>query len=227
MELIQVANYLDCRYLISNLKTDKKALLKGNLLASCSVDSLGTEKQEVTYYDTAEFFFAERGINIYTIEDKLTKELIIRYDSEHVQRIEFLKNTPNFFKVKINNKNTPISEFTKQINEAIYRVFPTGLHVNVDDMLRASSPQIKIMKKSDNYRVVNNIGLKSTISFVDATYINVKNRSKTSQYNLEVVGEASNSPELFVEFQRKIILDCPQLIRLTNNELSLARKNLS
>lgn len=227
MELVQVANYLDCRYLVSNLKVDKKALLNGDLLASCSVDSLGTSKQEIIYYDTAEFFFAERGINIYTVEDKESKELIIRYDSENVRRIEFLKNTPNFFKVKITNKTANIMTFSEQINDAIYRVFPEGLHVNIDDTLRNSAPQIKISKKLDSYRVVNNIGLKSTISFTDVTYFNLKNRAKYSQVNLEVTGEASNDVDKFKEFQRKIVLDCPKLIRLDNNELSLARRCLS
>ena len=226
MELIQVANFLDCRYLISNLKVDKKALLKGNLFASCSVDALGSSKQEVTYFDTVDFFFAGRGINIYTVEDRSGKELIIKYDREHVERIEFLKNTPNFFKIKITNKGNSILDFSKQINEAIYRVFPEGLHVNIDEMLRASSPQVRIMKKLDSYRVVNNIGLKTTISFTNATYFGVKNGSKFSQINLEVVGEATNAEDKVAEFQRKIILDCPKLIRLDNNELSLARKNL-
>ena len=44
MELIQVANFLNGRYLISNMKADKKALLLGDLLASYSVDSLGKSK---------------------------------------------------------------------------------------------------------------------------------------------------------------------------------------
>jgi hypothetical protein len=117
--------------------------------------------------------------------------------------------------------------FSEQINDAIYRVFPEGLHVNIDDTLRNSAPQIKISKKLDSYRVVNNIGLKSTISFTDVTYFNLKNRAKYSQVNLEVTGEASNDVDKFKEFQRKIVLDCPKLIRLDNNELSLARRCLA
>jgi hypothetical protein len=228
MELIQVANYLSGRYLISNLKKDKKSLLTGTLLASCSVDSLGASKQEVYYYDTQDFFFADKGINIYIVQDKTSRELIIRYDSEQVQRIDFLKNTPNFFKVKIEGKNMSILSYANQINDAIYRVFPEGLHVNIEDMLRISSPQIKIMKKFDSYRVVNNIGLKSTISFTDATYFKMSGmKTKFSETTLEVTGEASNSREKFDEFLKKLVLDCPQFIRLTNNELSFARKNLN
>ena len=226
MELVQVANYLNGRYLITDPKKDKKVLLTGQLLSSCSVDSLGSSKQEITYYDTKDFFFADHGINIYIIQSKTSRELIINYDNEQVQRIEFLKNTPNFFKVKIEGKNSNISTYSEQINEAIYRVFPTGLHVNIDDMLRMSTPQVKIMKKLESYRVVNNSGLKSTISFTNATYFQLYAKgSKFTQTNLEVTGEASNSKDLFNEFLRKIILDCPQLIRLTNNELAHVRKN--
>ena len=101
MELKQVANYINGRFLITNMKTEKKSLLKGQLLASYSVDSLGKGKNEQVYYDTADFFFADKGINIYTMSEGKTRELIIRYDSEQVNRIEFLKNTPNFFKIQI------------------------------------------------------------------------------------------------------------------------------
>ena len=219
MELIQVKNYLDGRFLVSEPKKDKKSILSGELLASCSVDSLGSSKQEVTYYDTKDFFFADKGINIYTVQDKTSRELIIR--------IEFLKNTPNFFKVKIQTKGLiSISSFYEQINEAIYKVFPEGLHVNIEDLLRTSSPQIRIMKKIDSYRVVNNIGLKSTMSFTNATYIKVGG-GKYTQFNLEVTGEASNDQDKFKEFLHKLVLDCPKLIRLTNNELSLARQLLN
>jgi len=227
MELIQVKNYLDGRFLVSEPKKDKKSILTGALLASCSVDSLGSSKQEITYYDTKDFFFADKGINIYTVQDKTSRELIIRYDNEQVQRIEFLKNTPNFFKVKIQNKGLiSISSFSEQINEAIYKVFPEGLHINIEDLLRTSSPQIRIMKKIDSYRVVNNIGLKSTMSFTNATYVKVGG-GKYAQFNLEVTGEATNAQDKFKEFLHKLVLDCPKLIRLTNNELSLARQLLN
>ena len=41
----------------------------------------------------------------------------------------------------------------------------TRLNVNIEDKLRESSPQVRINKKCDSYRVVNNNGLKVTISF--------------------------------------------------------------
>ena len=225
MELVQVANYLVGRYLVSDRKKDKMSLLKGELLAACSVDSLGKSKTEVVYYDTQDFFFADKGINIYTVQSKSNYELIIRYDSDQVQRIEFLKNTPNFFKLKITNKVFNIMSFAEQIDSAIYKVFPEGLHVNIEDMLRQSRPQVRINKKNEEYRVVNNKGLKTTISFAECTYVNLQNRSSFSQNNMEVTGESTTPKDMFDTFLKYIIVDCPQLIRITNNELTLARKN--
>lgn len=226
MELIQVANYSVGRYLMFNKKADKKALLNGKLLASFSVDSLGANKKEVVYYDTPDFFFAEKGINIYTSADNRSRDLIIRYDNTQVKRIEFLKNTPNFFKLPLTNKKDSFLNYTKQINDAICKVFPEGLHVNIDEMLRASSARIRITKKSDQYRVVNNKGLKTTISFEDATYMQCGTKSKFSQATIEVLAEKIKSKDEFNEFLRQIVIDCPQLIKIDNNELTVSRKGL-
>jgi len=225
MELIQVANFLNGRYLISNMKADKKALLLGDLLASYSVDSLGKSKTEKIYYDTPDFFFADRGINIYTVTEKSSKELVVRYDSEQVERIEFLKNIPNFFKVKI-NKNDNIYNYSQQINDAIYRVYPTGLHVNIDDILRTCSPQVRILKKRESYRVVNNKGLKMTISFDKTDYVKFGTSVKCTQPTLDIIGDNFKSKDDFRQFLRLLLLDCPQLIKIDSNELTVARKNL-
>ena len=222
MELKQVASYMNGRYLISNLKKDKKALLSGELLKSCSVDSLGASKQEIQYYDTPELFFATHGINIYTVLIGKSKELIIRYDGSQVQRIDFLKNIPNFFKIALKDPREGITNYFEEINTAIYKVFPEGLHVNIDDMLRNSQPRVIIRKKNDDYRVVNNNGLKTTISFSNSTFINVRTGAKFVQEQLEVLAESNMNKDLFTTFLRSIILDCPQLIRLDNNELTIA-----
>ena len=213
------------RYLSYNKKSDKKELLTGKLFASYSVDYLGTYKREVVYYDTKDFFFADRGVNIYTVSDNYSRELIIRYDNEQVNRIEFLKNTPNFFKVAINKKDS-FSNFFTQINEAICQVYPEGLHVNIDETLRASAPRIRIVKKSEQYRVVNNKGLKTTIAFEDCNYFDCSSRAKFAQSSLEVVGEKVASKDEFNEFLRQLVIDCPKLIKIESNELSVARNGL-
>ena len=225
MELKQVANYQVGRYLMYNKKSDKKELLTGKLFASYSVDYLGTYKREVVYYDTKDFFFADRGINIYTSADNYTRELIIRYDSEQVQRIEFLKNTPNFFKVPLNKKDS-FSNFTAQINEAICQVYPEGLHVNIDEMLREASPRVRILKKSEQYRVVNNKGLKTTIAFEDCNYFECGGKSKFAQASLEVIGEKAVSKDEFNEFLRQLVIECPKIIKIESNELAVARNGL-
>lgn len=225
MELKQVANYLNGKYLLNNIKVDKKEILKGPLLAAFSVDSLGSANIEVNYYDTKDFFFAEKGINIYITSFNKQKELIIRYDSEQVSRIEFLKNIPNFFKIQMNPADT-IAKYYEQITEAIYRVFPTGLNVNIEDYLRESAPQVRIMKKCDQYRVVNNNGLKVTMSFETCEYIKIGTRQKFSQPNLDIVCDSYKLKEKFDSFLRDIIINHPKLIKIQSNELSLARKNI-
>ena len=225
MEMKQVANYLNGKYLVNNMKTDKREILNGPLLSSFSVGALGNENITVQYYDTKEFFFAEKGINIYTKTSNTTKELIIRYDSEQVSRIEFLKNIPNFFKIQI-NANDDISKYYPQIIEAIYQVFPTGLNVNIEDLLRESSAQIKIIKKCDTYRVVNNNGLKLTLAFENCEYQKIGTRIKFSQPTIDIVCDSYKLKDKFNEFMREVIINHPKLIKLQNNELTIARNNL-
>ena len=225
MELIQVANFLNGRFLLNNIKTDKSAIIKSNLLSTFSVGSLGSSNIEKIYFDTDDFFFAEKGINIYTTLDKSSKELIIRYDSEQVTRIEFLKNTPNFFKLKI-GKNQGIDKYYNKITDAIYKVYPTGLNVNIEEYLRQSKPQIKIMKKRDSYRVVNNKGLKMTLSFDACEYLKVGTRSKFSQCTLDIVGDNAKEKDDFNAFLRDIVLDYPKIIKIQSNELTVARNSL-
>ena len=226
MELKQVANFLNGRYLIINKKKDKSTLLNGKLLSSCSVDSLGFSKQVVEYYDTTDFFFADRGISIYTITTSTTKELIVCYDSGHVKRIDFLKNIPNFFKLTLNSKKDKVVKYYDQINDAIYQLFPEGLHVDIIEMLQSTSVQLTIMKKCEDYRVVNNNGLKTTMSFTNSTYISKQKRQKLVHDHLEVQAEAKIDKDLFDKFLKYIILDCPQLLRTDTNELEFARKNM-
>ena len=226
MELQQVANLLNGRFLIINKKKDKNDFLRGKLLTTCSVDSLGLSKQEVVYYDTPELFFAEHGINIYTILSGKQKELIIKYDSDQIRRIEFLKNIPNYFKVPLKNKHEGINGNYELITEAIYQVFPEGLHVDIETMLRNSKPQVIINKKCESYRVVNNNGLKTTISFTECAFTRTNIRQKFIQDYLEITAEANISKELFEGFMRSIILDCPNFIKTNNNEMRIATENL-
>lgn len=225
MELIQVANFLNGRYLLNNIKVDKNAILHSQLLSTFSVGSLGMANIEKVYYDTDDFFFAEKGINIYTTFDKVKKELIIRYDGEQVTRIEFLKNIPNFFKLKI-AKDDGIDKYSQEITDAIYKVYPAGLNANIEEYLRKSKPQIKIMKKRDSYRVVNNTGLKLTLSFDICEYIKVGSKSKFSQNTLDVVGDNAKDKDGFNGFLRDLILDYPKIIKIQNNELTVARNSL-
>lgn len=225
MEMKQVANYLNSKFLINNMKADRKAILNGKLLSSYSVGALGSGNVVVQYFDTPDFFFAEKGINIYTKTSNEGTVLIIRYDSEQVSRIEFLKNTPNYFQVQINN-NSDIKHYYDQITEAIYSVFPTGLNVNIEDYLRTSSVQIRINKKCETYRVVNNNGLKATLSFEMCEYIKTGTKSKFKQPVLDIVCDSYRLKDIFEPFLKDIIIDYPQLIKLKNNELTIARENI-
>ena len=116
--------------------------------------------------------------------------------------------------------------FTAQINEAICQVYPEGLHVNIDEALREAGPRVRIVKKSEQYRVVNNKGLKTTIAFEDCKYFECGGRSKFAQASLEIVGEKSQSKEDFEEFLRQVVIECPKLIKIESNERTVARNGL-
>lgn len=225
MELVEVSNFINGRFLLNNIKVDKSAIIKSQLFSTFSVGSLGSSIVEKVYYDTPDFFFAEKGINIYTTATKTSKELIIRYDSEQVSRIEFLKNIPSFFKIKI-GKDDGINKYYQEITDAIYKVFPTGINANIEEYLRKSTPQIRINKKRDSYRVVNNKGLKSTLSFDICEYSKVGTKSRFSQETLDIVGDNAKAKDEFNEFLRSVILEYPKIIKIQSNELTVARANL-
>lgn len=223
MELEQVANYLNGKFLINNMKVDKKEIVKGPLLASYSTDHLGASVCEVSFYDTPDFFFAERGISIYTEITNVGNQLIVRYDSSLNNRIEFLKNIPNYFKISL-PKGSSINTCYDKISEAIYRVFPAGLGIDIEEYLRKSSPVVRITKKRDSYRVVNNVGLKMIINFETCEYSNTVTKGRFSQPVLDVFGETPRTED-FELFLKHLVRDHPQLIKLPDNELSLVRSN--
>lgn len=226
MALTEVTNLANGRYLIADMKKDKPAIIRSGLLSSFAVGSLGSSYNEKVYYDTPEFFFAEKGINIYTVTiNGSAKELVIKYDNEQVKRIEFLKNMPNYFKLPI-RKDENINKHYDEITEAIYRIFPSGINVNIEEYLKQCSPQIKVFKKRDSYRVVNNAGLKMVMSFDVAEYSNVSKRGKFSQPSMDIVCESVRNPDDFNIFLKTVIRDFPQLIKIESNELTVARNNL-
>ncbi len=226
MALTEVTNLANGRYLIADMKKDKPAIIRSGLLSSFAVGSLGSSYNEKVYYDTPEFFFAEKGINIYTVTINGTaKELVIKYDNEQVKRIEFLKNMPNYFKLPI-RRDENINKHYEEITEAIYRIFPSGINVNIEEYLKQCSPQIKVFKKRDSYRVVNNAGLKMVMSFDVAEYSNVSKRGKFSQPSMDIVCESVRNPDDFNIFLKTVIRDFPQLIKIESNELTVARNNL-
>lgn len=226
MALTEVTNLANGRYLIADMKKDKPTIIRSGLLSSFAVGSLGSSYNEKVYYDTPEFFFAEKGINIYTVTiNGSAKELVIKYDNEQVKRIEFLKNMPNYFKLPI-RKDENINKHYDEITEAIYRIFPSGINVNIEEYLKQCSPQIKVFKKRDSYRVVNNAGLKMVMSFDVAEYSNVSKRGKFSQPSMDIVCESVRNPDDFNIFLKTVIRDFPQLIKIESNELTVARNNL-
>ena len=225
MELQLVSNFINGRFLLSNSRVDKKELFTNSVISTYSVDVLGTYRIEKVYYDTRDFYFAEKGINIYTVSDGVSKELVIRYDSEQVQRIEFLKNTPSFYTLTI-FPNSHIIQYIDQITSAIYKVFPSGLHVNIEEMIRACVPVVKIQKRREGYRVVNNRGLKMTFYFDTNLYNSMLTGSKFSQESLDVVCDSYQTKDDFTNFLRQFVLDYPKLIKIDSNELAYARKNL-
>ena len=70
------------------------------------------------------------------------------------------------------------------------------------------------MKKRDSYRVVNNKGLKMTLSFDMCEYFKLGTKSKFAQNTLDVVGDNAKQKEDFTNFMRELILNFPKLIRI-------------
>jgi hypothetical protein len=85
---------------------------------------------------------------------------------------------------------------------------------------------IKIFKKRESFRVVNNSGLKLVMSFDNAEFTALKGKGKFLQPNLDIVCESSRNPDDFTIFLKSVIRDFPQLIKIENNELTVARNNL-
>lgn len=226
MELVKVSNFINGRFLLSNLKSDRKSILKGTLLSTYSVDSLGSNYNEKIYYDTVDYFFAEHGINICTVNiNGKNKECVVRYDSELVQRVEFLKNIPSYFKIKM-EKEDSITKYFDLIEDAIHQIYPAGLGVDIKQTLSDSKATIRVFKKRDSYRVVNNSGLKMILSFDNSEYSGYRRKGKFLQPNLDVVCEAYRNKEDFETFLREVVRDFPKLIRIESNELMVARNNL-
>ena len=68
-------------------------------------------------------------------------------------------------------------------------------------------------------RVVNNNGLKVTMSFENCEYIKVGSRAKFSQPTLDIVCDSYKLKDIFEPFLRSVIINHPKLIKIENNEL--------
>ena len=123
-------------------------------------------------------------------------------------------------------KKEGIENYYDNISEAVYKVYPTGLNVDIEEYLRKCKPQVRILKKRDSYRVVNNKGLKMTISFDIAEYSKATSHHKVSQPTLDVVCESYKDRDDFKIFLHDLVLENPKLIKIESNELTVARKNL-
>ena len=84
----------------------------------------------------------------------------------------------------------------------------------------------QIKELIDSYRVVNNRGLKMTLSFDACEYLKVGTRSKFSQCTLDIVGDNAKEKDDFNAFLRDIVLDYPKIIKIQSNELTVARNSL-
>ena len=83
-EMVRRANYYGERFLLTNLKKDKKSTLRfSGVLKTFDVSEPKKDKLTKFYYDTPNLFFRKNGINISrnVYSDKSYCDLVVRYDS--------------------------------------------------------------------------------------------------------------------------------------------------
>lgn len=227
-DMIRRANYYGEKFLLHNLKKDKKSALRFNgVLKTFDLSAARKDKVTKIYYDTPDLFFRKNGINIgkNVYSSKGHCDLVVRYDSS-VSRIAFLSNLPDTFIKKI-SKNDHLSKHYNYIATAILELIPKGLNADAFDVIRTVKPILTVTKKRERYRVINNDGLKMVFSFEKNIY---KSMSKGTRQKLNVLEIRLESPNKtkddFFAFIRKLHLQEAMLIKLKNSDLFIGQDYL-
>ncbi len=227
-EMVRRANYYGERFLLTNLKKDKKSTLRfSGVLKTFDVSEPKKDKLTKFYYDTPNLFFRKNGINISrnVYSDKSYCDLVVRYDSS-VSRIPFLSDLPDTFIKKI-NKNESLEKHYNYIATAILELIPKGLNADAFDVIRIVKPILVVKKVRERYRIISNTGLKMMFSFEKNEYRSTKNNGKIKMDMLEIRLESPNkTKELFFDFVHKLQLQEAMFIKQQHSDLFIGQDYL-
>lgn len=227
--LTQKRNFFGAKFLIDNIKKFKgDVLYKNPFLKSFLVTPLEKVFVTKTYYDTPDNFFYDNGINIHlnTTRGNKNSELIIRYNNNNKQRINFLLDLPETFTITLKSKES-IFNYLNKIAYSVTEIVPSGLHINIEEKVKKLEPVIIAKKNRDRFRAIKNNGLKLNLSFDYTEYSS--SRTKLA-YKLELFEISSENESSYArEFENTIksfIFEKPYLIRLHDSDYAIGKEYL-
>lgn len=197
----------------------KDILSRDGLIAPCAVDDQGPDIIEKIYFDTVDRFFFSQGLLIYLIKNRTSNlnTIIVRYEGED-KRIAFISDMPKVLTTKVGKKDYFSAHFDFII-DAISKIMPAGLNVNVPAYINTIIPVFVVIKKARKYRIVYNCGLKMILSFESVEYINNANKNRYKLNQLEVALEHNANMEQFSAFVKKLILQVPTIIPMKDSDI--------
>ena len=225
--VITKSTYVDTKFSLDNLKRQKESILN-NPTTFTGCDRLGSGKDLLLkeYYDTPDFFLHERGItiNVNTLKGSKTSELVIRWCGQE-ERIAFLSDMPDTFVIQIPARDS-IYNHAEFICNSISELVPSGLNVDLFELLKSVRKVFSIRKTREFYRFIHISGLKFTFYFTKAEYYTDLNRNKEKTIMLEVMSDTLKKNTEYNALIKKIVFNNPTLIKLQNSDILLAKQYL-
>ena len=227
MEIAEKENYLGIKYYLDDFKKLKSSILT-NPTTFTGFDRMSCIKdvQIKEYYDTKDFFFQERSLNIYIRQNKgsKTKDLVVRFNGG-TERIRFLSNIPDTFSIKIDKKDT-IYNHAEFLAESISQLIPAGLTVDIASTVKSLVNIFTLKKKRERYKYISIKGLKLNFDFNECEFTTKLNRNKEKMAMLEITSNNVNMGNDFEAFTKKVLFNNPTLIKLKNSDMALGKEYL-
>ena len=227
MENAKKSNYLGTKFLVDNLKKDRKTIMAGGYFKGFGFDGSSKDITTKSYYDTQDFFLQLNGITINKndYKGKLYSDLVVRYESEK-KRIEFLSDFPDTFAIQIPAKHS-IYQHIDFIAYAIGELLPSGLGVDVPTLIQAMSPVIIVTKKRDYMRAYSANGLKMFVYFTSAEYTTplipkLKQKIEMVEFDSDTIEHRKE----YDDFIKRVVFSNPKLIELQHSDVLIGREYL-
>ncbi len=227
MEEAKKSNYLGTKFAVDNLKKDRKRIMGCGCFKGFGWDPMYKDVSIKTYYDTPDFFFQTHGITINKndYKDKLTSDLVVRYESE-VKRIKFLSDFPDTFAIQIPSKDS-IIQHLEFVSYAIGELLPSGMGVDVTNTLHFIRPIISVNKKREYYRGYHISGLKMFVFFTSAEYTTPLNKKLKQKIDMvELDSETIDRKAEYDEVIKKLTFSNPTLVELKHSDVLIGREYL-